>query len=889
MAATDLAHYRIVEAIGRGAMGEVYRAVDQRLGRQVALKVLPADVEGDPDWQDRMLREARAASALNHPGIVTLHDLASAGGRTFLVMELVLGESFSRVAARGVAWPRALTLVAAVADALAAAHAVGVLHRDVKSDNLMVSHTGQVKVLDFGLAALSGEPAVAGAAPKLAAGADLAATVVPLAPLAVTQRPGGSAFASRTREGSVIGTPAYLAPEGYEGVVDARSEVFSLGVVLHELLTGQRPFDRPTAIATMAAIRLDEPEPPSKVAPDRELPRAVDDLVRRALAKAPADRFPDMAAFAAALRAALPGPAAARRSRWRTAAIALAALGGAAGLLAIGARLASRKRDAPPPPASAARDTAPAMAVTGSRRLTLATGCEEYPRFTPDGTRVIHDAFVDGDTELVSIARDGSDVRRLTRVPGWDYAAAIAPGGTRLAYIHEAPDGRTVRLRNLADPPESPGRDLGAISGYPAWIDDRALVVGDLAGRIVRWDLADDGAVARTTVLGTLPAGARAYHVAMVEGAGVVVLWFSASMTDASGLGELSLDGTLRVIEEASTDYEGALVPSAAGRGYYVTRRGATTGNQLLWRTWGGGDAVVVPGGLSPRAGLDVARDGKALVFSTCADRQYLAHVRSGEPPVALASGTWNDAHPTAFGPGRLLVNSDRRGNHQGWIVDLAGGEPIAVTPPDGHSAAPSPDGTLVVYAADGGRGGLALAPVGGGDPRPLTADRSDADPVFTRDGAHVVYVRTLDGAPEVRVIAIADGTQRPLGAGAQPTTSPTDDAVVFLSPEEPGGVRTLLLVERPGDPPHPVPGVPAATWQHPRFSPDGKRLLAVRGYQEVVEITRDGSAPPRVVWDAGDDSVQAAIHAPDGDGLIVAVAAYEGDLWLAEGTFAPR
>jgi serine/threonine protein kinase len=133
-------------------MGEVYRAVDQRLGREVALKMLPIDVQADADWQTRLLREAQAASALHHPGIVTLFDIASADGRSFLVLELVKGERFSDLAARGLPWAKAFELVASVAESMAAAHALGILHRDIKSDNLMVTARGQTKVLDFGLA-----------------------------------------------------------------------------------------------------------------------------------------------------------------------------------------------------------------------------------------------------------------------------------------------------------------------------------------------------------------------------------------------------------------------------------------------------------------------------------------------------------------------------------------------------------------------------------------------------------------------------------------------------------------------------------------------------------------------------------------------------------------
>src|SRR5262245_47755701 len=135
-------------------MGQVFRAVDQRLGREVAIKMLPADMAGDADFQARLLREARAASALNHPGIVTLHDIETVDGRSFLVMELVEGERFSDLATKAIPWQRAVEIVAGVADALAAAHARGILHRDIKSDNLMLTPSGQAKVLDFGLAKL---------------------------------------------------------------------------------------------------------------------------------------------------------------------------------------------------------------------------------------------------------------------------------------------------------------------------------------------------------------------------------------------------------------------------------------------------------------------------------------------------------------------------------------------------------------------------------------------------------------------------------------------------------------------------------------------------------------------------------------------------------------
>ncbi|MBE7455000.1 MAG: PD40 domain-containing protein, partial [Kofleriaceae bacterium] len=527
-----------------------------------------------------------------------------------------------------------------------------------------------------------------------------------------------------TQAGQMVGTPAYMAPECFDGTTDVRSEVFALGVVLYELLVGRRPFDRDSAFATMAAIQLDEPEPPSRAAVGRGVPPRVDRVVARALAKAPAERFADMRAMAAALRAA------ARPVPWRP----WAAAGGAAALAAGVATiwmLRAPPRAAPPLP----------LEVTTSRRLTLDPGCEEYPRFTPAGDAVILDALIAGDYDVVRVPLDGGPRQRLTDEPGWDYAAAISPDGAHLAYVHEGPEGRTLRVRDLAAGDAAAPRDLGPLSGYPAWSPDGRLLVGDDRGRVLAWRPGAPGV--DEVVLGQLPAGARAYHVAPVGDLGVAVLWWTHGEGVASGLGELARDGTLRVIEEASTDYEGGMAPSPSGRGYYVTRKGATTGNQLMWRPWGGGEPRVVPGGLSPRAGLDVARDGTRLVFSTCTDRQYVARLREGEAPVASGRGEWHDTSPVALGGKRLFLRSDRLGAQQGWVVDGGGDEPRPVTPPDSHGALPSPDGRHVVYVADGGRGGIAIAPLdGGADPgaaRRVTADPSDRAPVVTGDGAQVV------------------------------------------------------------------------------------------------------------------------------------------------------
>ncbi len=214
MAQWDLLHYRIVDELGSGAMGQVYRAIDQKLGRHVALKFLPASVAGDAGWEARMLREARAASQLNHPGIVTLHDIEHAEGRTFLVMELVQGERLSELARHGVTWQRALELAAKIADALGAAHALGILHRDIKSDNLMVTKSGEPKVLDFGLAKLrdQGLPAVAVVLPTRPTPLPFASEQTVPAPLG--SRPGADPAHDATRRHAIVHGAGVLRGQG---------------------------------------------------------------------------------------------------------------------------------------------------------------------------------------------------------------------------------------------------------------------------------------------------------------------------------------------------------------------------------------------------------------------------------------------------------------------------------------------------------------------------------------------------------------------------------------------------------------------------------------------------------------------------------------------------
>jgi serine/threonine-protein kinase len=268
----SLLHYRILDKLGEGGMGVVYRAVDTRLDREVALKVLAPEAMGHPERKRRFIQEARTASALNHPNIITIYDIGAveAGGRTvdFIAMEYVKGRTlYEMIGPQGVPLTEALRYGIQVASALEAAHAVGIIHRDLKPANIMVTAHGLVKVLDFGVAKLS-EPE----------------DPDPNAPTQTLDRP------PRTTEGTVVGTVAYMSPEQAEGKrVDVRSDLFSFGSMFYEMLTGQRAFQGDSRLSIMASILRDEPGPGGELA--GVVPVEVEPILARCLRKDPERRF----------------------------------------------------------------------------------------------------------------------------------------------------------------------------------------------------------------------------------------------------------------------------------------------------------------------------------------------------------------------------------------------------------------------------------------------------------------------------------------------------------------------------------------------------------------------------------------------------------------------
>lgn len=414
MTGQTLSHYQIQEKLGEGGMGVVYRALDTHLNRPVALKLLPSDKVNNPERRKRFVQEARAASALNHPHIVTIYDIASHDQHDFIAMELIEGKTLDQLLHR-----KALPLAdifrysIQIADALSKAHAAGIVHRDLKPSNIMVTEDGRVKVVDFGLAKLV-EPDDGGAEASTRAMQD---------------------GAPKTDEGTIVGTPSYMSPEQVEGKkLDARSDIFSFGSVLYEMSTGRRAFQGETKLSTVSAILQSEPKPASELR--STIPRDLEKIIQRCLRKDPERRFQSMKDLRIALEELKEesdsghlgaAPQQQRRSRrWALAAAAAALLGVA------GAAVWWRLRPAPSP------------VEWRLRPLTADSGLTTTPALSPDGKLAVYasDRGSNGtnlDLWLQPLAQ-GSQPIRLTQNPADDMDPSFSPDGGQIAF-YSRPSG----------------------------------------------------------------------------------------------------------------------------------------------------------------------------------------------------------------------------------------------------------------------------------------------------------------------------------------------------------------------------------------------------------------------------------------------------------------
>jgi eukaryotic-like serine/threonine-protein kinase len=696
-----LSHYRIVRALGAGGMGEVFVAHDTKLGRDVALKILPASMAADPDRRERFAREARAIAALNHPNIVTVHSVEEAPapdpgqpGVTFLTMELIEGRTLADLLpAKGLPLDQLLKLAIPLADAVGAAHAKGITHRDLKPANVMVTSDGRVKVLDFGLAKLRDE------APR----AEGSVTTLEPQPL--------------TGEGRIVGTVTYMSPEQAEGkTVDHRSDIFSLGVMLYEMATGERPFKGDSNVSTLSSILRDTPRAVTDLNPG--LPRDLAKLIRRALTKDPEHRFQSAKDLRNELEelkqdldsgelsaVAVPSPAGRGRPRvvWMWA--------GVGAVLVTCAWLAitylSPGESAPPP-----------VQATFTH-VTSAAGIETSPGLSPDGKWLVYASA--GDIFLQSVG--GQVPINLTKdEPAADYQPAFSPDGERIAFGSARGGGGVFVMSKTGESV----RRLTTSGFNPAWTPDGRFVVYGSATTMdpddrtiisEGWKVDVESGQSTRISAGDFvqpavsPNGQRIAFWALPVTA-EAPLTFSGNDRD---LWTMRLDGSdrVRVTDDAATDW--SPVWSEDGRYlYFASDRG---GSMNLWRVAidevsgrvsGSFQAITTP---STWLGfISRSSDGRRLAYAAYDFAQNLSRVPLDPVPgkvtgsaEAVTSGTMVWARPDAAPDGATVAFTSSRRQEDLFVArkDGSGSWKLAqVTNDVARDRSPrwSPDGTQIAF-----------------------------------------------------------------------------------------------------------------------------------------------------------------------------------------------
>ena len=802
-----LDHYRIESKLGEGGMGVVYKARDTRLDRLVAIKVLPPDKVADPARKQRFVQEAKAASALNHPNIVTIHDIRFHEGMDFIVMEYIEGQTLDElIAPKGLRQRQALHYAVQIADALAKAHSAGIVHRDLKPSNIMVTDEGRVKILDFGLAKLL-EPAESSP--------DVTLTVRPL-----------------TEEGAVMGTAAYMSPEQAEGrKLDRRSDIFSFGSVLYEMVTSRKPFTGDSRLAMLTKILNEDPTPPGQLAPS--IPPELEKLILRCMRKDPARRYQTMAdlkvtledleaesasapqaqpaASASGLRrpsmaAPLETPSA---TRWRRGGWIAGALALAAGL-GLGLYRWVDKRPSPEPEAR----IVPLIGLPGTK---------DFAAFSPDESRI---TFAwDGGKESQVNPRDiyvkeigTGDPLRLTSAPEDEIMPAWSP------------DGRYVTFqRSFSDRQE--------IYGVPATGGKEQKLGETLSG----FSWSPNGKILAVSGVPTKESPGGVFLLSLETGQRQRLTTNPPDTSDQFPL--FSPDGKTVAFERffGLTETDIFVVPADGGPSKQIT----FVKNRIYGMTWTADSREIVFAAIrnSGRGMWRVPAKGGALervpvtgqnpAYPTISPKgNKLAWTESfSDSNIWSAEGTGFDGRgaPGKFGTLRLMLNSPREdhspefspdgtkivfasGRTAGedlWICDRDGRNLAQLTTQGGPTGTPhwSPDGRWIAFDSHTkGDADIYVISADGGPWRRLTSEpSSETQPTWSHDGRWIYFKSNRTGRGEFYKIPSTGGKATELThTGAFEGYESPDGKLFYFSKGR--GVYGIWSVPVEGGPETPVP-----------------------------------------------------------------------------------
>jgi Tol biopolymer transport system component len=871
-------------------MGEVWRARDTRLGREVAIKALPAELSRDAERLARFEREAKLLAALNHPGIAAIHGLEEAEGQPVLVLELVPGEDLAERLKRGpIPIDEALEVAAQVAEALEEAHERGIVHRDLKPANVKVTPDGKVKVLDFGLAKAWSAEAVSGASSDLSQSPTLAQT--------------------GTAAGIILGTAAYMSPEQARGrSVDKRSDVWSFGVLLFEMLSGRRLFEGETVSDTLAAVLKTDPD---WTALPSATPPHVRRLLNRCLERDPRRRLRDIGEARIALQAGegaregasggageggrageegRNGSATRRARRWLVpAALAAAALAFAAGW--------ALRRPAPPPE----RLVGPGTVV---RQLTFEPGLETEPSFSPDGNSVAYTTDARGSLDILVAPVAGGAVRVLAATEKDEAQPAWSPDGTQVAFtVARDADGRLKATGGLSAlsafvqgeagdivlVPAAGGTPVRLVEhgAYPAWSPDGRSIAfqSERGGQRDIWTVPTSGGEPRRITndpdLDYQPAWSP-------DGRWIAYGSLGLRVVPADG------SGPSRAID---LPVNGVLAPAWSSDGrwlYFSASRTPDESWTSLWRLPfrdGRSDGPVERITLGELADVDpsVAAGGRlAYARVSYSPDLWELDVRSGALRRITATSCLED-YPDLSPDGRTIVfHSDRSGRTGLFTLGADGAGLQPVTGPDIVATMPrwSPDGRTLAFVERTGWS-IAVRPADGLTVRRLVSGLAGLQgPQWSPDGRRLAY-STDDGSGNYSIHVVdLDGAVRkvaaPGGLAMFPSWSPDGRLVAFQ--REKDGPRQIWVAPAEGGEARPVSSG-AAELSHPQWSrADPDRILVVVDHKNLAFLSvAKGTLEPLTRFDESTRYVDYPSLSRDGTRAVFSMTLRTGDLFLLE------
>jgi Tol biopolymer transport system component len=849
---TKLGPYEILAPIGAGGMGEVYRAKDPRLGREVAIKVLPATFSQDADRLHRFEQEARAAGILNHPNITAVHDIGTANGSPYIVTELLEGETLrARLSTGPIPVRKAIDYAVQIAKGLAAAHEKGIVHRDLKPENLFLTRDGRVKILDFGLAKLKPETVETGQT-------DLQTI-------------------SGTQPGVVLGTMGYMAPEQVRGrPADKRSDLFAFGTILYEMLAGQKAFRGDTAADTITAIL--SKEPPDLSQTNKDVHPGLDRIVRHCLEKNPEERFEsardvafDLEALSglSAPRATHEVPATPLRSRRVPLLVGVAvAIAGMAATYFLG-----KKAGYLEPPSF--------------HQLTFRRGTISFARFAPDGQTILYGSAWEGRPIEIFVSRAGSPESRPFGLPGADIFAISSNGEMALSLARHAV-GPFVSSGTLARMGVAGGgapRDVLEDVQWADWSPDgnSLAVVRDVNGRnrlefpIGKTLYETAGWISHPRVSPKGDAVAFCDHPVRGDDGG------SVAVVDVSGK-KSTLPGVFETVQGLAWSPRGEIwftgADLGANRGLYAS---AVSGKPRL--------LVRVTGILTLH---DIARDGRVLMTHDTNRQEILSRSRGAEKERDLSWLDWSQATDLTADGQTLFFAESGEGGGPGYSVYVrkTDGSP-AVRLGEGSGQALSPDGKWALAAVKPGTDPQLVAyPTGAGEPRLL---KSEGLHVHTADwfpdGSHLAVTANEPGhGTRIFVFDFAGGKPRAMTPEGYRTlrkgVSPDGKIIVVRGPDQ-----KVYLYPTAGGEPTAIPGTtPDDT--PTGWSADGRSLYVYRRKDLPARVELlDVSTGHRQLWkelmpadSAGVTGISPPHISLDGTFYAYSFLRTLSDLYLVEG-----